>query len=81
MRVLKRDKTIEEFQWHKVEHAIAEAFKSCEYENIPYEVIDCMKSKYDENCDDTIDVEDIQDDSFIKALNNSTDEAWNDYEE
>ena len=62
MRVLKRDKTIEEFQWHKVEHAIAEAFKSCEYENIPYEVIDCMKSKYDENCDDTIDVEDIQDD-------------------
>lgn len=62
MRVIKRDKSIEEFQWHKVQHAIEEAFKSCDYSIVPDDILNCMQSKYDTNCDDTIDVEDIQDD-------------------
>ena len=63
MRVIKRDKSIEEFQWHKVQHAIEEAFKSCDYSIVPDDILNCMQSKYDTNCDDTVDVEDIQDDS------------------
>lgn len=62
MRVIKRDKSIEEFQWHKVQHAIEEAFKSCDYSTVPDDILNCMQSKYDTNCDDTVDVEDIQDD-------------------
>ena len=62
MRVIKRDKSIEEFQWHKVQHAIEEAFKSCDYSIVPDDILNCMQSKYDINCDDTVDVEDIQDD-------------------
>lgn len=62
MRVIKRDKSIEEFQWHKVQHAIEEAFKSCDYSIVPDDILKCMQSKYDTNCDDTVDVEDIQDD-------------------
>ena len=62
MRVIKRDKSIEEFQWHKVQHAIEEAFKSCDYSIVPDDILNCMQSKYDTNCDDTVDVEDIQDD-------------------
>ena len=62
MRVIKRDKSIEEFQWHKVQHAIEEAFRSCDYSIVPDDILNCMQSKYDTNCDDTVDVEDIQDD-------------------
>lgn len=62
MRVIKRDKSIEEFQWHKVQHAIEEAFKSCDYSSVPDDILTCMQSKYDINCDDAVDVEDIQDD-------------------
>lgn len=62
MRVIKRDKSIEEFQWYKVQHAIEEAFKSCDYSIVPDDILNCMQSKYDTNCDDTVDVEDIQDD-------------------
>lgn len=62
MRVIKRDKSIEEFQWHKVQHAIEEAFKSCDYFIVPDDILNCMQSKYNVDCDDTIDVEDIQDD-------------------
>ena len=39
MRVIKRDKSIEEFQWHKVQHAIEEAFKSCDYSIVPDDIL------------------------------------------
>lgn len=63
MKVLKRDKTVEEFQWDKIENAISKAFDSCGMDT-PNSVFDCMRSKYLNNngTDVTIGVEDIQDD-------------------
>lgn len=60
MKVLKRDKTVEKFDLTKIEKAIAAAFESCG-EKPKAEVLDCIKSIYDENEDTTVDVEDIQD--------------------
>lgn len=61
MNVLKRDKTLEEFQFSKIENALSKAFISCGYEGTPEDVIGCMHSKYDEERDEPIDVEEIQD--------------------
>lgn len=60
MRVLKRDKTTEEFQFKKIEKAIEKAFDACEVP-VNKEVIDCMMSKYNSDDDITVDVEGIQD--------------------
>lgn len=60
MRVLKRDKTTEEFQFDKIESAIQKAFESCEVP-VNKKVIECMRSRYDINEDITVHVEDIQD--------------------
>lgn len=60
MKVLKRDKTVEEFQIKKIEKAIGAAFESCG-ETPKSDVLDCIKSIYNENDDITIDVEEIQD--------------------
>lgn len=60
MRVLKRDKTTEEFQFEKIENAIQKAFESCDVP-VSKKVIECMRSRYNENDDVTIHVEDIQD--------------------
>lgn len=60
MRVVKRDKTLEVFQFTKIENAIKKAFESVN-EEVSNEVIECMRSKYDENADIDIDVESIQD--------------------
>lgn len=61
MKVQKRDKQFEEFQWHKVENAIRKAFEACDLP-IDEGVMNCMKNKYDVNSDEIIDVETIQDD-------------------
>lgn len=61
MDVLKRDKTIEAFQFSKIEMALNKAFISCGYENTPEDVLECMASKYDIETDEPIDVENIQD--------------------
>lgn len=60
MKVIKRDKTLEVFQFSKIENAINKAFESVGKET-SQDVIDCMRSKYDEASDDCIDVESIQD--------------------
>lgn len=60
MKVLKRDKTVEEFKISKIEKAICAAFESCGM-NPKSDVLDCVRSTYDEAEDSVIDVEDIQD--------------------
>lgn len=60
MIVVKRDKTEEQFDIAKVESAVEKAFKSCG-KRMNYVVIDCIKSTYDINSDDKVNVEDIQD--------------------
>lgn len=60
MKVLKRDKTVEGFRFSKIEKAINSAFESCG-ESPKSDVLDCIRSIYDENKDVTIDVEEIQD--------------------
>lgn len=60
MRVLKRDKTTEEFQFGKIENAIQKAFESCEVP-VNKKVIKCMRDRFNENDDITVDVEEIQD--------------------
>lgn len=61
MLVIKRDKSLEQFQPEKIENALKKAFDSCnvEYDN---SVIDCIMDIYDQykECD-KIGVEDIQD--------------------
>lgn len=59
MRVIKRDKTKELFQFQKIENAIKKAFDSVNAAGFE-DVIDCMRSKYDEKTDKDVDVEDIQ---------------------
>ena len=61
MKVVKRDKTVEQFQIEKVETAIQKAFNSCDREP-NYKVIDCIRGIYkDKGEDELIHVEDIQD--------------------
>lgn len=60
MKVLKRDKTVEEFKISKIEKAICAAFESCGMKP-KSDVLDCVRSTYDESEDSVIDVEDIQD--------------------
>lgn len=60
MKVVKRDKTVEQFQINKIEIAIQKAFNSCDKEP-NYKVIDCIRGLYDESKDELIHVEDIQD--------------------
>ncbi len=61
MKVIKRDKTYEEFQWHKIENAINMAFEACDL-SMSKDVIECMKHKYNTDSDIIVDVEEIQDD-------------------
>ena len=60
MRVLKRDKTVELFQYEKLINAVEKAFQSCGSE-IPLDISDKVNSLYDETEDIVIDVEEIQD--------------------
>ena len=60
MRVIKRDKTLEVFQFSKIENAITKAFESVG-QTVSEDVINCMREKYDENSNADIDVENIQD--------------------
>ena len=60
MKVIKRDKTLEVFQFSKIENAITKAFESVG-QQVSEDVINCMREKYDENLDVDVDVEDIQD--------------------
>lgn len=60
MQVIKRDKKKEPFQISKIENAVKKAFESCGKET-DNSVIDCIKSIYDIESDDSVDVEDIQD--------------------
>ena len=61
MKVVKRDKTVEQFQIEKIETAIQKAFNSCDREP-NYKVIDCIRGIYkDKGEDELIHVEDIQD--------------------
>ena len=60
MQVIKRDKTEELFQIQKIESAIEKAFASCGKEP-DYGVIDCIRRIYNIQSDDTVHVEDIQD--------------------
>ena len=61
LKVIKRDKSIEPYQWMKIEKAITEAFKSCGYDEPFKEVIDCMKSKFNEEDNAEVHIEQIQD--------------------
>ena len=58
--VKKRDKSIEQFQFEKIENAVKKAFDACEvqYDN---DILDCIRASYDISCDDVVDVEKIQD--------------------
>ena len=58
MKVRKRDKTLEVFNFEKIYNAVDKAFKSCGKET-PDGVLDCVKSKYDETEDVVVDIEDI----------------------
>lgn len=60
MRVIKRDKTTEIFQFSKIENAISKAFESVG-EQVSDDVISCMREKYDEKLGIDVNVEDIQD--------------------
>ena len=60
MQVIKRDKTEELFQIQKIERAIEKAFESCG-KPANYSVIDCIRKIYNIQSDDTVHVEDIQD--------------------
>ena len=61
MRVIKRDKTSELFQSHKIEQAAAKAFESCGKAFNP-DLVACVLEKYNIDSDETVHVEDIQDD-------------------
>ena len=60
MKVLKRDKTTELFQFSKIENAIGKAFKACGF-NLPLDALVCIKKFYNESEDCTVKVNDIQD--------------------
>ena len=61
MRVVKRDKSIEEFQFSKIERAVAKAYEECNL-SVDDSVFDCMREKYSGESDELVNVEDIQDD-------------------
>ena len=61
MQVIKRDKTKELFQPHKIEQAVAKAFESCG-KDFDADLVSCVLEKYDLNLDGLVHVEDIQDD-------------------
>ena len=61
MKVLKRDKTVENFDFSKIINAVSSAYASCG-KVCNDDVLECMKAKYDEKSDIEVNVEDIQDD-------------------
>lgn len=75
MLVRKRDNTVEKFNFGKIEKAIESAFDSCKKhieatkkgnfddikKNAVIDILNCLKEKYNEENDITVDVEDIQD--------------------
>lgn len=61
MKVLKRDKSVENFQIEKVKDAVDAAFKSCNVDSQADDVLDCIKSTYNVDSDDVVSIEDIQD--------------------
>lgn len=62
MKILKRDKTEEEFQFEKIEKAVTKAFESCDVP-LNKQVLKCLKKKYSGLNEDTVlDIEQIQDD-------------------
>ena len=75
MLVRKRDNTVERFNFGKIEKAIESAFDSCKKhieatkkgnfddikKNAVIDILNCLKEKYKEENDITVDVEDIQD--------------------
>lgn len=61
MKVLKRDKTVENFDFSKIANAISLAYASCG-KDCNDDVLECMKAKYDVTSDKEVNVEDIQDD-------------------
>lgn len=75
MLVRKRDNTVEKFNFGKIEKAIESAFDSCKKhieatkkgnfddikKNAVIDILNCLKEKYKEENDITVDVEDIQD--------------------
>lgn len=60
MEVRKRDKTVEKFDFSKIENAVRSAFtdNGCE---TPESVLKCLRDRYDETLDKIVDVEEIQD--------------------
>ena len=60
MKVLKRDKTVENFDFSKIANAISLAYASCR-KDCNDDVLECMKAKYDVTSDKKVKVEDIQD--------------------
>ena len=63
MKVIKRDNTLENFQFEKIENAIKRAFDACGKE-VPTEFMECIRDKYKEDIDKDVEihVEKIQDD-------------------
>ncbi len=63
MRVIKRDKTTETFQFEKIKSAITRAFEACG-KDVPPSFFDCIAEKYNTNEGDDVQVhvEQIQDD-------------------
>ena len=60
MQVIKRDKTEELFQIQKIEKAIDKAYESCGKES-DGSVLDCIRKLYNIQSDETVHVEEIQD--------------------
>ena len=60
MKVVKRDKTQEVFQFEKIQNAVSQAFNSCGLE-LPSDLVDELKKLYNADSEDVIHVEDIQD--------------------
>lgn len=67
MKVLKRDKTIEIFDYEKIHNAISKAFVSCSLNDMSDEVMSCIRNTYDDKEDCLVSVEEIQD-SVEKCL-------------
>lgn len=78
MKVIKRDNSIEIFDFNKIKTAVEKGFKSCGYENPSFEVqsvMDCITGHYDETSDVTVKVEDIQDNVEKCLMSNYPDVA------
>lgn len=70
MKVIKRDKTLEVFQFSKIKNAIQKAFDSVNM-TVDDNVLECMKEKYSDYEDENINVETIQDDIEECLMNNN----------